>query len=126
MSVHDLKASDLRQFTGTERWFRHALAPDVVYTEGVQHVAEHGGAYWLIDAIVFAQIDPRLHREDRQFWKLQLDKDGSGAELFCTDGGKDDEEPVRIYTQKIPFTDFPLAEIDLWFMDNTILLPSEY
>jgi hypothetical protein len=29
-------------------------------------------------------------------------------------------------SKHIPSTDFPLAEITLYFTDNTILLPSEY
>jgi len=31
----------------------------------------------------------------------------------------------RVYAQEIPFTDFPLPEIKLYFTNNTILLPSE-
>jgi hypothetical protein len=37
--------STLRQFTGTTRWFRHPLNRNVLYTEGVQYVAEHGGRH---------------------------------------------------------------------------------
>jgi len=29
-------------------------------------------------------------------------------------------------TKRIPFTDFPLEEISLYFWNNTILLPSAY
>jgi hypothetical protein len=41
-----LQESDLRQFTGTEHWYRHPLARKVLYTDGVQHVTEKGKAYW--------------------------------------------------------------------------------
>jgi len=41
--------------TGTETWFHHPLNRKVVYTEGMQYVAEKGGAYWLIDEIALIQ-----------------------------------------------------------------------
>jgi len=31
-----------------------------------------------------------------------------------------------VFTKKIEYTDFPLAEITEYFINNTILLPSEY
>lgn len=49
MTTKTLTKADLAQFTGSERWFRHAIDRKVLYTEGAQHVAEAGGAYWLLD-----------------------------------------------------------------------------
>lgn len=46
----------LHHFTGTETWFRHPLVRKVLYTEGVQYLAETGGAYWLLDEIACAQL----------------------------------------------------------------------
>jgi hypothetical protein len=48
-----LSESDLAQFTGSEQWFKHFLGP--VFTEGVKHVADTAGAYWLIDSIAINQ-----------------------------------------------------------------------
>jgi hypothetical protein len=31
-----------------------------------------------------------------------------------------------VFSLPIPFTDFPQAEITIWFIDDLILLPSEY
>ena len=31
-----------------------------------------------------------------------------------------------VYTQEIPFTDFPVDEVKLYFANNDIHLPSEY
>jgi hypothetical protein len=115
-----LQQADLRQFTGTETWYRHPLARKVLYTEGVQYVAEHGGAYWLLDALAFAQAIPAVAAEPFQFWTLTVRPDQT-ATLACEDGnGK------IVHTQEIPFTDFPLDEIKFYFTDNVILLPSEY
>jgi hypothetical protein len=121
MSRHTLTNSDLCQFTGTEYWYRHSLNRDVVYTEGVQYVADKGGAYWLIDAIAIAQRSEKtVSAEVFQVWTLKVREDRS-ASLVCDDGNDN-----IVYAQHIPFTDFPLDEIKLYFTDNTLLLPSEY
>ena len=49
MSRPSLDPTMLAQFTGSERFYRHALVRDVIYTEGVRYVADTVGAYWLID-----------------------------------------------------------------------------
>ena len=46
-----LTHADLCQFTGDLERFYHPLNRKVVYTPGVQYVAQVGQAYWLIDAI---------------------------------------------------------------------------
>ena len=50
-----LTAADLRQFTGTEQWYRHGTVRDVLFTDGAKYVADQAGAYWLLDEIAFAQ-----------------------------------------------------------------------
>ena len=55
-----------------------------------------------------------------QVWNLKVRSDRS-ATVFCDDGNG---KPV--YTQEIPFTDFPLDEVKLYFANNVIHLPSEY
>jgi len=124
---------DLGQFTGSTRFFRHAFNRAVIYTEGVQYVAENGGAYWLIDAIashiggpVFQaaaardQRIPLLH-----FWKLAVLPNRSAELTAIADSG----EPAFIQ-QTIPYTDFPLERIEIWAGHNgegfTLMLPSEY
>lgn len=118
----------LRQFTGTEQWFRHSLMRNVLYTEGVQYLAEKADCYWLIDKVATLQLEPKIKAEEFQVWKLQLkDKSPAAARkdnsamLFCEDGNGH-----VIYREHITFTDFPLDEIVLWFTGNCILLPSEY
>jgi hypothetical protein len=55
MTTKTLSKSDLAQFTGSENWYRHGINRNVLYTDGVQHVAERGGAYWLLDEIAIIQ-----------------------------------------------------------------------
>jgi hypothetical protein len=117
-----LQKADLAQFTGSEQWFRHALVRGVLYTDGAQYLAEHGGAYWLIDEIALAQrYDKRVAGEELQLWKLAVDLDQHKGVLTCDDGNGN-----IVFSKRIPFTDFPLSEITLYYVNNTILLPSEY
>jgi hypothetical protein len=44
MSKATLTQDALHQFTGSEHWYRHPLVRTVTYTDGVQYVAENGGA----------------------------------------------------------------------------------
>jgi hypothetical protein len=116
-----LTEADLRQFTGSEHWYRHGLVKRIVFTDGAKHVADAGGAYWLLDEIALAQqYIKAVADEPFQVWKLALG-DGHSATLTCEDGNHN-----TVFTKPIEFTDFPLREITLWFTDNTILLPSEY
>lgn len=115
-----LTQNDLDQFTGSEQFFRHALMRQVVYTEGVKYLAEHGGAYWLVDKIATLQLEPKVRAEEFQVWKLTVNGDKT-AKLACEDG-----DSSQIYSEDIDYTDFPLPQAELWFTNNTILLPSEY
>ena len=64
----------LAQFTGSTHCYRHGLVREVLYTEGVEYVAETAGAYWLLDEIAWAQryVIP-VKREDFQVWELKVE-----------------------------------------------------
>jgi hypothetical protein len=109
----------LRQFTGSEQFYRAGI-PSLIITEGVKHLADTAGAYWLIDLIASWQVDPSVREQEFQVWKLVVEEDES-AVVTCEDGNDDE-----ISSQKIQWTDFPLREITLWFTGGTLLLPSEY
>lgn len=115
----DLNKIDLSCFTGTQTVFRHSVMRNVLYSEGAQHVAEHGGAYWLLDKIACSQLVRKLRSEPFQAWKLTV-TDSVGI-LICTDGNDN-----VLLSEHITFTDFPLDEVELWVEGNVILLPSEH
>jgi hypothetical protein len=116
-----LTEDDLSQFDGSETWYRHGLNREVLFTEGAKYVAEVGGAYWLLDAIALGQLsEGRVAAEPFQVWKLTVSSDRT-ATLVCGDG-----DGNIVYTQAIPFNDFPLKEITLWFANEVICLPSEH
>lgn len=120
MSSKPLRASDLLSFTGSKHWYRHPLWPSITYTDGARYVAEAGGAYWLLDAIVSHQSEHSVRNESFQVWTLDVAHDRS-ATLCCKDG-----DGYVVAVQKIAFTDFPLPEITLWLQNDVIFLPSEY
>jgi hypothetical protein len=113
--------ADLMQFTGSEHWYRHALNRAVVFTDGAKHVADAGGAYWLLDEIALSQrYEKAISAGEFQCWKLTVHNDQT-ATLLCDDGNG-----RGVFSKHIEYTDFPLPEITLYFTNQTILLPSEY
>jgi hypothetical protein len=112
-----LQASELWQFTGTTQWFRHLSG--YLYTDGVQYVAEQGGAYWLVDKILFI-TRAKVKLQEFGVWKLAVREDRS-ATLVCEDGNYH-----KLFEEKIDWTDFPLEKVELWFENGVLILPSEH
>lgn len=121
METQPLTSIELAQFTGTENWYCHPIVRKMLYTDGIRHMMNKAGAYWLIDEIAFQQYHPRVKTEEFQAWVLTVDVDQSTGTLHCEDGNG-----RELYSKQIPYTDFPLAEIKIYVSDNVILLPSEY
>ena len=138
MSEHDntkhntLTEADLRQFTGGLERYR-TIFPNIIYTPGVQYLAEKGEAYWLIDAVAShfgtAQMQRAMKEDARtrslQFWRLTVKPDQSAILTAVADSG------VKPFVkQEIPYTDFPLEEVSIWARFDgirwTLYLPSEH
>ena len=116
-----MTSTDLTQFTGTENWYRHPIVRKMLYTDGIRHMMNKAGAYWLVDQIAFQQYHPRVKTQEFQVWILAVNLEASTAALRCEDGNG------RVLCSKqIAYTDFPLAEIKMYVSENVILLPSEY
>ena len=109
----------LAMHTGSETVFRH-WTRRLVYTEGVQDLAEQAEAYWLIDLIASWMNHENLKNEDFIVWTLTVNADRSARAVA------DDGNGRELIRQEIPLTDFPLDKIDLYLTNNTLLLPSEY
>lgn len=113
--------AELAQFTGTENWHRfNPFMRNLTATDGVMYLADKAGAYWLLDIIASLKLVPKCKNEPFITCKLVKNEEG-GATFIATDGNT-----TKLYTQEIPYTDFPMNEITLYFIDNVILLPSEY
>ena len=122
--------ADLEQFTGTEHYYRSsAFFKDIVHTDGVEHIAQNGGA-WMIDVITSHQTNPKVHSEEFQVWDFQVDEEDQSCIAVCTSGADED----ILVTQEIEYTNFPfsvkfflvLGSLDMVTPVWVILLPSEH
>lgn len=113
----DLKMH-LAHCTGSETLYRHTLFRRILYSAGVQYLAETAGAYWLLDEIAIAQSRPKMKHEEFQVWTLKVAN--SAGVLTCTDGNYN-----QLFSKRVRFTDFPLPKITLYFENSTICLPAE-
>lgn len=134
MSGVTFKLEDLDQFTGTEKYYRSSpLVKDIVHTDGIQHIAAHGGA-WMLDVIVSHQFNKKIRAAEFQVWEFQVDPDAMTCRAVCMDGTRDDYRAARLVVQNIPFTDLPfrvtmwleLGSLDMVNPTWVILLPSEH
>lgn len=115
--THEIEA-ELNQFRGSETFTKYH---NFVFTEGIEYLVTACKCWWLLDLIWSYQ--PELQRYDMQVWTLKVNDDES-AVITCENGNK-----KVIKRQEIEYTDFPLKEIDLWYIKgepDTLLLPSEY
>jgi hypothetical protein len=124
---------DLSYFPGDiERW-RSNINDSVIYTAGVRYLAEHGEAYWLLDAIASYLVPdvlvPAGEKNSRilelHFWRLNVAEDSSAILHAEADYGV-----VPFVFQEIEYTNFPLSEVSIWAgFDGcqwVLFLPSEY
>jgi len=122
--THDLE-HQLSHFYGSEQLHRWNLLSRSVLTDGAKYLADKAGAYWLFDAID-SHLQSEGVSENSEFTSARLRvADDHTAELTLDDGNG-----LIWRTQKIPFTDFPLPEIQLFAVFNgtawTHLLTNEY
>ncbi len=126
-----LTKSALANFTGDDVRYQ-SMNRSVIYSPGVKFVAEHGNAYWLVDAIVSYFGSPIMRKamkddyrlESLQFWRLEVLNESASLTARSDDGVK------PFVHQAIEFTDFPLASVDIWAGYDgqrwTLYLPSEH
>lgn len=116
---------NLQHFTGTEMYYYIPLLR-TRFTDGLKYLANAADCYWLItDASVIAKslknrskwvtIDFKRMSEDKQ------DYTGYEAEIIYSDGNDNVLE-----THRYNATDFPLDELRMFFVNDTLMLPSEY
>jgi hypothetical protein len=113
-------AHQLRQFIGTERYYR--ISPSAVLTDGTKYLSDTAGAYWLMDAIV-SYLPQFSGREE--FIVVKLSVTASKADLVLDNGNGH-----VLDTQHIEYTDFPLSSIQLYACWGgefwVLMLTSEY
>lgn len=111
----------LSQFIGTTQWYRHLSG--ATYTDGIQAMARvsGGGAYWLVDKILFVGMSEKHRRVPFQLWQLDVYEDKTGRVMMREDIGK-----PTLHAEKLDYTDFPVGTWKFYLIDKVLLLPSEY
>ena len=115
----------LAQFNGSQRIFTLPLCR-TRYTEGIQYLAQTANAFWLLtDASVMGKSLRDKSRfitiDFKRYSPAEVETHDYDAVITYTDGNG-----TVLALQQYHFTDFPLEQIRLFFVDNTLLLPSEY
>ena len=116
---------NLQQFCGAEQFFQLPLIK-TRFTDGVHFLAQNAGCFWLItDASVFAKsLMDKSHFITIDFKRLSEEEQNKiGCEAIISYGDGND---TILETHRYSITDFPLDELRLYFVNNTLMLPSEY
>jgi len=124
VQVNEIKEG-LQHFHGTEMFYQIPLLR-TRFTDGLKYLANVADCFWLItDTSVIAKslmnrsefvtIDFKRLSEEKQ------DYSGYEAEIIYSDGNDN-----ILQKQEYRVTDFPLDELRLFFVNDTLMLPSEY
>ena len=96
----------MKQFIGTSEYHKHLFPgkSPILLTDGCKYVRDILKAYWLFDAILSYQADPKLKTVNFQIWELtQLKKDLTWL-LTC----REDVGKKPLISQSIEYSDFPV------------------
>lgn len=115
----------LQHFNGSETIYQIPLIR-TRYTNGLKYLANAANCYWLITdtSIIAKSLMDKSYFITIDFKRLpakKQDYSGNEAEITYSDG---DGTILEKHGYRI--TDFPLDELRLFFVDNTLMLPSEY
>lgn len=122
--VNEIKEG-LQQFQGSEIFYQIPLIR-TRFTTGLKYLANAAECFWLITdvSIIAKSLMNRSQFITIDFKRLPKGKQdflGYEAEIIYSDGNDNILE-----THRYNFTDFPLDELRLFFVDNTLMLPNEY
>ncbi len=119
MKTEDLELKGLGQFIGTEHYYK---VFGVYVTDGVKYIMENGYRWLVTDAIAVIkyqkQVKKYLEKDRFLSIKLHLLEDYKARVTF-------ENNDKIIYTQNYDFTDAK-REITLFYVDNVLMLNSEY
>lgn len=108
---------NLSRFCGTEHIYRECIG-DFLYTDGVKYMAEACKAYWLLTD---AGIQSKALMTKSEFIKITISCMDEKVTVDYTDGNG-----TMLHQHEYQFSDFPLNVLSLYFVNRTLLLPSEY
>lgn len=119
---------DLKQFSGSEQFFRHWTNRKLVYTEGINYLAIKMQCFWLIDEIAIVLLPKLLKHYKDSFYTVRFIAHADSTATITVDDGNNN---IHI-THKINWTDFSIKEkeVKMYLCDSgshyCLMLPSEY
>lgn len=121
---HEIKEG-LQHFHGTEMFYKIPLLR-TRFTDGLKYLSEVAECFWLITdtSVIAKSLMNRSEFITIDFKRLSKERQGvSGyeAEIIYSDGND-----TILEKHGYSVTDFPLDELRLFFVNNTLMLPSEY
>ena len=114
---------NLSQFHGSEVMYKMPLF-NTRYTEGIKYLADAADCHWLVTDVsimgkslleksYFVTVDfKKCHPQTKGGPMATISYGDGNGKLFCS--------------QEYGYTDFPMEELRLYFVNNTLMLPSEY
>lgn len=130
-----INATDLAHFHGTIQYHKSNMftGDRLIHTDGVQYVAENGGAYWLLDLVA-------SHYSSVAQWVvncggfatiiLRKNKSGRGARVRMGDGNGYEKTLQMVGFTDFPFDSFENNEFKMFIQNDgsrlVMMLPSEY
>lgn len=106
---------ELAQFTGTEQYYRDYMG--ILVTDGIKAMMGLAKCGWLVSDIAVIVTA----NKQEPFIVIKIDSNGKHAIVSYSDGND-----KKIYEQEYRYTDFPEAEVKMYFTDNVLMLASEY
>jgi hypothetical protein len=122
--VNKIKA-ELQHFNGSETFYKIPLI-GTRFTDGIKYLADNAECFWLVtDASVIAKsLMNKSYFVTVDFKRLsEKEREESQCEALIN---YSDGNGHIFETHKYHVTDFPLDELRLFFIDGTLMLPSEY
>ena len=124
VQVNEIKEG-LRHFNGTEMFYQIPLLR-TRFTDGLKYLANVADCFWLITdtSVIAKSLKYRSEFITIDFKRLSKKKQevtGYEAEIIYTDGND-----TVLEKHGYIVTDFPLDELRLFFVNDTLMLPSEY
>jgi len=116
MTTKTFTPDDLRQFTGTQTYYRHWLK--FMYTDGVKHFADQAGAYWFLD-IVGTEIFQLREKEDFIVISMKVKE---GQAVITADDGNN----RVLWDRDIEYTDCPEGLWRFYLVNEVMMVPFEY
>jgi len=112
----DLELKDLNKYYGSENYF-NVMNTNV--TDGIYYIMKNGYSWLVTDFLVIAKSD-NFKIKDESFISVKLKLKDDTAKMIVTDGND-----KILYTQDYEYTNVK-REVTLFYIDNVLLLSSEY